>query len=43
MAIKSDFIAFKMDIILFRKRLVDTDAVNDVTYSHQGVDLRVVI
>ena len=41
--LKCDFIAFKMDIIPLRKRIVDTDVVNDVTGSRQSVITRVVI
>ena len=42
-SLKLDFIAFKIDNILIRKRIVDTDVVNDVTYSRQSVIIRVVI
>ena len=31
------FIAFKLNIISLRKRIVDTDVVNDVTRSRQSV------
>ena len=41
--LKWDFIAFKMKIISLRKRIVDTDVVNDVTRSRQSVITRVVI
>ena len=41
--LKLDFIAFKMDNISIRKRIVDTDVVNDVTRSRQSVITRVVI
>ena len=39
--LKWDSIAFKMSIILIRKRIVDTDVVNDIT--RQSVITRVVI
>ena len=38
-----DFIAFKMQINLIRKRIVDMDVVNDVTRSRQSIITRVVI
>ena len=38
-----DFIAFKMNIISKRKRIADTDVVNDLTYTHQSVITHVVI
>ena len=41
--LKLDFIAFKMDNISIRKRIVDTDVVNDVTSTRQSVITRVVI
>ena len=37
------FIAFKLNIILLRKCIADTDVVNDVTRSRQSVITRVVI
>ena len=42
-ALKCDFIALKMNIISIRKRIVDTNVVNDVTSSRQSVNTRVVI
>ena len=30
-----DIIAFKMNIISIRERIVDTDVVNDITYTRQ--------
>ena len=41
--LKWDFIAFKMNIILLRKRIVDMDVVNNVTYTRQSVITCVVI
>ena len=41
--LKWDFIAFKMNIISLRKRIVDTDVVNDVMHARQSVITRVVI
>ena len=41
--IKWDFIAFKMNITSIRKRIVDTDNVNDVPCASQSVITRVVI
>ena len=41
--LKWDFIAFKMNIISKRKRIVGTDVVNNVTYTRQSVKTRVVI
>ena len=41
--IKWDFITFKMNNILRRKRNVDTDVVNDVTCTRRSVITRVVI
>ena len=38
-----DYIAFEIDNISSRKRIVDTDFVNDVTRSRQSVITRVVI
>ena len=35
--LSKDFIAFKMNIISIRKRIVDTDIVNDVTCTCQSV------
>ena len=40
---KLSFIAFKMDNISSRKRIVDTDVVNDVTSTRQSVITRFVI
>ena len=40
--LKRDFIAFKMKISSMWKRIVDMDAVNDVTHTHQSVITRVV-
>ena len=37
------FIAFKMNIILVRKRIADMDVVKDVTYTRQSVITRVVM
>ena len=37
----NNFIAFTMKIILLRKRVVDTDVVNDVTCMRQSVITRV--
>ena len=41
--LKWDFIAFKMNISIMRKRTFDTDVVNDVTHTRQSVITRVVI
>ena len=41
--LKWDFIAFKINIMLARKRIVDTDVVNGVTSTRQSVITRVVI
>ena len=41
--LKWNFIAFKMNIISIRKRVVDTDVVNDITCTRQSVITRVVI
>ena len=41
--LKWNFIAFKMNINSIRNRIVDTDVVNDVTYTRQSVITRVVI
>ena len=41
--LKWDFIAFKMNKISIRKRIIDTDVVNDVTFTRQSVITRVVI
>ena len=41
--LKWDFIAFKMNIISIRKRIIDTDIVNDVTDVCQSVITCVVI
>ena len=41
--LKLDFIAFKTNIISIRKYIVDTDIVNDVTFSPKSVITRVVI
>ena len=41
--LKWDFVAFKMNIISIRKRIADTDVVNDVTCICQSVITRVVI
>ena len=41
--LKSDFIAFKMDNISSRNRIVDVDVVNDVTFARKSVITRVVI
>ena len=41
--IKWDFITFKMNITSKQKRIVNTDVVNDVTYTRQSVITRVVI
>ena len=41
--LKWNFIAFKMNIISFRKRIVDMDDVNNVTCTSQSVITRVVI
>ena len=37
------FIAFRMNIISSRKRIVDMDAVNDVMYVRQGIFTHVVM
>ena len=37
------FIAFKMNIISIRKRMFDTDVVNDVSHLRQSVITRVII
>ena len=37
------FIAFRMNNILMRKRIADTDVVNDVTSTRQSVITRVAI
>ena len=42
-SLKWDSIAFKIDIISIRTRIVDKDVVNDVTYSCQNIITRVVI
>ena len=42
-SLKWNFIAFKMNISSIRKRIVDTDVVNDVTNMRQSVITRVVI
>ena len=39
--LKREFIAFKMNIISVRKRIVDMDVVNDVTRSRRSVITRV--
>ena len=41
--LKLDFIAFRMGNISSRKRIVDTDVVNDATRLRQSVITRVVI
>ena len=41
--LKWDSIAFKMNIISVRKRIVDMDVVDDVTCTRQSVITRVVI
>ena len=41
--LKLDFIAFKMDNISRRKRIADTDVVNDITCTRQSDITRVVI
>ena len=41
--LKVYFIVFRMDNILMRKRIVDMDVVNDVTFTRQSVITRVVI
>ena len=41
--LKWDFIAFKMNVILIRKLIVDMNVVNDVTCMRQSVMTRVVI
>ena len=41
--LKLDFIAFRMNNILKRKHIVDTDVVNDVTCTRPSVITRVVI
>ena len=41
--LKWDFIAFKMNIILKRKCIVDSDVINDVTYMRQSVITCVII
>ena len=43
MTFKMGFIAFKMNIISLRKRIVDIEVVNDVTCTRQSVIVRVVI
>ena len=42
-SLKWDFIAFEMNINSVRKRIVDTDVVNDVTHTRQSVITRIVI
>ena len=42
-SLKWDFIAFKLNIISIRKGIVDTDIVNDVTFTRQSVITRMVI
>ena len=41
--LKWDFIAIKMNIISIRKRIADTDVVNDVMRSRQSVITHVII
>ena len=41
--LKWDLIAFKMIIIFYKKRILDTNVVNDVTSTRQSVITRVVI
>ena len=41
--LKWDFIAYKINIISARKRIVDTDVVNDVTSTRKSVITRVFI
>ena len=41
--LKRDFIAFKMNIVLRRKRIFGTDVVNDFTCTRQSVITRMVI
>ena len=41
--LKWDFIAFKMNIVSIRKRIVDTDVVSDSTFTRQSVITRKVI
>ena len=41
--LKKELIAFKVNTISTRKRIVDTDVVNDVTCARQSVFTRVVV